>query len=125
MEASGTDLQWYDFNSRCTLKKLLKAIRNIQPGLLSQQVILLHDKSRPHVSLDALTTKHKCRWEVLEHPAYYADLLPSDCRILSLLKKSLQEKRFHTYDEMKQAVHNFRKQPQSFYTKGVGLLPKR
>ena len=49
-----------------------------------------------------------------------------DFHIFWTLKRSLQEKRFHSDDGVKEAVQDFlRNQPQSFYDKGIELLPQR
>ncbi|GBN22449.1 Histone-lysine N-methyltransferase SETMAR [Araneus ventricosus] len=109
-----------------TLTKLRKAIKSKRPGLLTQQVILLHDNARPHVSRETQTTLQNFRWEVLEHPPYSPDLSPYDFHIFGPLKRALQGTRFHSDDEVKKAVQNFLKnQPRSFYSNDIDLLPKR
>ncbi|GBL79465.1 Mariner Mos1 transposase [Araneus ventricosus] len=109
-----------------TLTKLREAIRSKRPSLLTQQVILLHNNVRSHVSHETYTTSQKFRWEVLEHPPYSPDLSPCDFHIFGPLKRALQGTRFHSDDEVKEAVQDFIKnQPRSFYSNGIDLLPKR
>ncbi|GBN45050.1 Histone-lysine N-methyltransferase SETMAR [Araneus ventricosus] len=112
-----------------TLTKLRKAIKSKRPGLLTQQAILLHDNARPYVSRETKKNKKNLqnfRWEVLEHPPYSKDFSPCDFHIFGLLKRALQGERFHSDDEVKEAVEDFlNNQPRSSYSNGIALLPKR
>ncbi|GBM71713.1 Histone-lysine N-methyltransferase SETMAR [Araneus ventricosus] len=91
------------------LTKLRKAIKSKRPGLLTQQVILLHDNARPHVSRETQPTLQKFRFEVLEHPPYSPDLSPCDFHIFGPLKRAFQGTRFHSDHEVKKAVQDFLK----------------
>jgi hypothetical protein len=109
-----------------TLSRLRKAIKSKRPGLLSEQVILLHDNARPHTSHATATHLNKFRWEVLQHPAYSPDLSPCDFHIFGPLKKELKGHRFQSDDEVKERVRDFfMQQPKSFYEKGIESLTQR
>ena len=45
-----------------------KSIRKKRPGMLSGNVILLHDNAHPHTANVTTTTLADMRWEVLPHP---------------------------------------------------------
>ncbi|GFV87138.1 histone-lysine N-methyltransferase SETMAR [Trichonephila clavipes] len=99
------------------LDKLHKATRNKRLCILSPGIIILHDNARSYVDkvcIEALVGK---KWEVLEHPAYSADLLPCDYHILGLLKKSLISQLLHSDHDVKVTVLDwFHDQPTSFFT---------
>ena len=57
-----------------TMQKLRRAIKSKRPGMLSEGIILLHDKDRSHT---AYLMRNKCQrygWETLQHPPYIPDL---------------------------------------------------
>ncbi|GFU11979.1 hypothetical protein TNCV_3265721 [Trichonephila clavipes] len=61
--------------------------------MLSSDVTILHDNTRPHVAkVYAETLTHK-KWKVLEHPAYSPDLSHCDYHIFGQTKKSLMGQR--------------------------------
>jgi histone-lysine N-methyltransferase SETMAR len=72
-----------------TLKKLHGAIQNKQCGMLSWDVVMLHDNARPQTATatqDLITTF--C-WEQFNHPPYSPDLVPSDFHVFLHLKTFL------------------------------------
>jgi len=50
-----------------TLHKLRRALRNKRPG---QNIIILHDNTRPHAARLTSEAIAKMGWEVLPHPSY-------------------------------------------------------
>lgn len=95
---------------QATLKKLKEAIRRKRPGLLSQGVLLLHDNARPHIARDTRNLLDSWHWEILPHPAYSPDLAPSDFHLFPKLKKHLRGQRFHSDDDVKEAVGDWLRQ---------------
>ena len=109
-----------EFLPQGRITKLRKAIKNKQPGLLTQGVVVLHDNVCPYISKETQRALNTLRWEVLEHSPYSLDMSPCDFHIFGSLKRALNEKHFHSDDGMKVAMQDFlRNQPQSFYGKAV------
>ncbi|XP_035227713.1 histone-lysine N-methyltransferase SETMAR-like [Stegodyphus dumicola] len=109
-----------------TLMKLRQAIKK-RLGLLTQEVILLHNNARPHIS-------NTGNPEDLKHiplgsfvaPPYSLDMSPCDFHVFGPFKRALQGKRFHSDDGVKEAMQDvLRNHPQSFYSKGIELLLQR
>jgi hypothetical protein len=75
--------------------KLLKdrvkppAFRSKRRGRSAISVCLLHDKARMHTAAVTTGTLKEMQWEVLPHPAYSPDLVPSDFHLLSPIKEAL------------------------------------
>ena len=53
-----------------TLQELRQAIRRKQPGLLTNEVILLDDNARPHTAKATQELLRTFCWYSLEHPPY-------------------------------------------------------
>lgn len=65
-------------------------------------------------------------WEVLPHPAYSTDLVPSDFYPFRLIKDALLVKRFGNTEDVKEVVQNrLRDQSKEFFTKELGKLQER
>jgi len=113
--------------SYCTiLTKLRATIRRKRPGLLTKEVLLLHDNVRPHSANQTTVTLRSFKWEVLQHPPYSPDLAPSDFQLSGPLKHHLSGERFPDGDAVERAVRAwFRQQPKEFYAAGFQGLVKR
>ena len=100
--------------------ELRPAIRTKRRGLLSPDVLLLHDNARPHTAIHTLQTLVKLGFTVLEHLAYSPDLAPSDYHLFGPLKDALRGCRF-TWDKgVKKAVHEWlAAQPKTFFSEGI------
>jgi transposase len=59
-----------------TLNKLRRALREERPK--QKTVVLQHDNARSHTAHLPLQTIQKNGWELLSHPPYSPDLVPSD-----------------------------------------------
>ncbi|UYV64057.1 hypothetical protein LAZ67_2006419 [Cordylochernes scorpioides] len=86
------------------VNKLKPGIRNKRRGKLSKGVLFLHDNARPHTSSKTVSTIIKLGFEVLEHPAYSADLVSSDYFLFGLLKKELKGRRFDSDEDVQKVA---------------------
>jgi [histone H3]-lysine36 N-dimethyltransferase SETMAR len=91
-----------------------------------QKVILLHDKTRPHVAKTVRERIENLGREVLPHPAYSPDLAPSDYRLFRSMQHFFQEKIYTEVESIKKDVDSyFSSRPKSFYNSGIQPLPER
>jgi len=66
------------------------------------------------------------KYELLEHPPYSPDLVPSDFHLFPNLKKFVAGKRFLSNEEMIAAVNAyFEGFPKTHFRDGIKLLEKR
>jgi histone-lysine N-methyltransferase SETMAR len=66
--------------------------------------------------------RHIMKFEVLPHPPYSPDLVPSDFHLFGPLKESLRGCKFNL-DDVQLAVHEWlRGQPQEFFSSGIQVL---
>ncbi|GFG38971.1 hypothetical protein Cfor_12576, partial [Coptotermes formosanus] len=69
----------------------------------------------PHIAICTLTTLQTLTWKVLDHPAYRADLVPSDSHLFGSINEALRCQRFADDDEVTETVHDkLRTKPQIF-----------
>jgi hypothetical protein len=81
-------------DSHCgTLTLLQSAFRKKCPGILVDNVVLLHD-ARRHVANRTAAQLQSFRREIMEHAAYSPDLTPSDNHVFDPLNKFLASQRF-------------------------------
>jgi len=85
-----------------TLQKLHRAIQNKRHGVLSRSVVMIHDNTRPHTTMQNLIMTFG--WEQFDHPPYSPDLATSDFHLFLHLKSFLAGRRFHNDSEVKEAV---------------------
>ena len=82
--------------------------------------MLLHDIARSHTAAHSVETLKKLNFEVLEHPPYIADLVPSDYHLFGPLKQALRDRRITTDQQLKETVHAWLvSQPKTFYSEGT------
>jgi len=93
-----------------TLKKLKRAIRRKRPGLVDDQILLLHDNARPHSALRTVEAIQKFGWSVLPHPPYSPDLAPSDYHLFGKMKESLRGNQYGSIDDVGYALRAWIKQ---------------
>jgi histone-lysine N-methyltransferase SETMAR len=70
--------------------KLKPAIRFKRRGKLRNDIILLHDNTRPHT----VKTINELGFQLMEHPPYSPDLAPGDLDVFSPMKEALRGRRF-------------------------------
>jgi hypothetical protein len=58
-------------------------------GFLSKRVLLLHDNAHPHTAVRTMDTVCALKFEVLKHPPYSPDLLPSDFHLFGPMTEHL------------------------------------
>ena len=115
-----------DTYSQLLRDELKPAIRTKRRGLLKKGVLLLHDDARPHTARRTIETITDLGFEVLPHPPYSPDLAPSDFHLFGPLKEALSGRKFHSDDEVQEAVHSWLKgRPKSFFASGIRALVGR
>jgi transposase len=72
--------------------------------------LLLHDNARPHTARASIDVLETLKFEVLSHPPYSPDLVPSDSHFFPHLKRDFKGTHFTSDDEVKQAVTSWIKQ---------------
>ncbi|XP_014293834.1 histone-lysine N-methyltransferase SETMAR-like [Halyomorpha halys] len=82
------------------LDQLQEMIREKMPGLVRKTVIFHQDNPRSHKSAITMAKLHELRYELLPHPPYSPDLLPSDFHLLPKLKIFLGGGRYPTTEEL-------------------------
>ena len=65
-------------------------------------------------------------FEILQHPPYSPDLVPSNYNIFGSLKEALRSRRFTSDEEVKEAVHAWLQEyHKSFFSAGIQKLVER
>jgi hypothetical protein len=81
---------------------------------------------RPHTAAATQDLIATFGWEQFDHPSYSPDLAPSDFHMFLHLKTFLGGRRFHDYNDVKEAVNTwFALQAASFYNAGIQKLVPR
>jgi len=106
-----------------TLHKLRRALCDKHP---ERNIIILHDNTHPHATRLTLEAIAKMGWEVLPHPSYSPDLVPSDYHLFGFVKDQLRGQRYETTVEIQKAVCQcLRMVGMEFYRRGIFKLPER
>lgn len=109
-----------------TLRKLRRAIQNKRRGLLTKGVCLLHDNARPHTANVPKQLLSSYGWDVLSHPPYFPDLVPSDYHLFTSLKMHMGGKRFSSDEEVMEEVKKWSKElAGDFFDTGIKKLIPR
>ena len=89
--------------------------------------VLFHRDNAPcHKSMKTMVKLNELRLELLPHPSYSADLVPSDYQLFANIKKMHQGKKFGSNEEViAETEANFQGKDKSFYKKGIEKLEKR
>ena len=85
-----------------TLQKLHRAIQNKRRGMLAWGVVMIHDNTRPHTSMQNLITTFDC--EQLDNLPHSPDLAQSGFHLFLHPKSFLAGRWFHEDSEVKEAV---------------------
>jgi hypothetical protein len=89
-----------------TLNKLQRSIQNKRRGMLTNGVVLLHDKAWPHTAARTNALMNLFNWEIFDHSPYSPDLLPSGYHLFTKMVW-LATGRFHTNEELMDGVSNW------------------
>jgi histone-lysine N-methyltransferase SETMAR len=105
--------------------KLRDAIRRKRPGQLAGGALLHRDNARPHRALATRERIQELQWELLEHPPYSPDLVPSDFHLFGSLRKHLGGKCFAD-EEVETEVRKWLGQESKyFYASGFDAMVNR
>jgi transposase len=86
-------------------------------------MLLLHDNARLHTACATLDALETLKSEVLSHPPYSPDIVPSDFHFFPHLKRDDKETHFTSDDEVKQAVTSWiRQRTPEFFIDGMRKL---
>jgi histone-lysine N-methyltransferase SETMAR len=107
------------------LSKLQDAIHRKRPGPLARGVLLHHDNARPDTATATHETIQELQRELLEHPPYSPDFVPSDSNPFGPLKSHLGGKRFADEVVETEVQKWLRQQSNDFYTAGFDARVKR
>ena len=81
----------------------LRVVRGERPDLLNN-VTILRDNPRSHITWNVKHQLERWEWDVLEHPTYYPDLSPYEFDVFLKVKEPLRGRRFRTRDDIHAAV---------------------
>jgi len=88
--------------------------------------MLLHDNARPHVAKAVKKKLMQLEWKVLPHPTYSPDLAPLDYYLFQSMQHGLVDTHFRNYEDVQKWIDEWiASKDQSFYRRGIYLLPKR
>ena len=91
-----------------------------------RKVRLLHDNARSHTAKVTRQKLEELWWEVLLHPPYSPDLVPSNYHLFRSLRNHLVTKRFDNETDLKSDVEVFFSAlSKKFFVDGIVDLPKR
>lgn len=109
------------------LDKLKDAIEEKRPVLSNRKgVVFHHDNARPHTSLVTRQKLLELDWDVLSHPPYSPDLVPSDYHLFRSMQNSLNGKIFNNADDVRShLIQFFNSKDQTFYERGIFTLLER
>ena len=108
------------------LDQLRTAIRVKRQDKLSKGVLLQQDNARVHTSKDAMDAVERNGYELIQHPAYLPDLVPSDFFLFPNLEKDIRGLHFRSDEEVVTAVEEWVnvKDP-DFFSSGLMALEHR
>ena len=102
--------------------------------LLSKRVLLLHDNACLHTAARTVDTLHALKFEVLKHPPFSLDLVPSDFHLFGPTKEHLWGQKFEDDNEVLEVMQSWLKSRQkaffwsasaSLWTGGPRVLQSR
>ena len=91
---------------------------------MKKKKALFHQDNAPcHKSLATMAKLNELSFELLPHPPYSPNLVPSDYYLLADLEKGCQGKRFYSNEEsITETNAYFEAKDKSFYKKGIEIL---
>ena len=92
-------------------------------------MILQHDNARPNVAKVVKTYLETLKWEVLPHPPYSPDVVPSDYHLFRSMAHGLADQHFRSYEEVKNWIDSWiavdSPKDDQFFRRGIRTLPER
>jgi transposase len=73
-------------------------------GMLTTDVVFLHDNARSHTAACTQALLEHFNWELFDHPPYRRELTPSDYLMFTYLKSWLGSQRFNNNKELMESV---------------------
>ncbi|GFY34308.1 histone-lysine N-methyltransferase SETMAR [Trichonephila clavipes] len=109
------------------LDKLNDALQQKMSELINRKGVVFHqDNARPHTSLVTRQKLLQLEWDTMPHPPYSPDLAPSDYYLFRSLRNFLDGKTSTSNEEVKNHLDQFFvSKDQTFYERGIMLLPER
>ena len=90
------------------------------------KVILLHDNARPHIAVPVKTYLETFKWELLPHPPYSPDIVPSDFHLFRSMTHGLSQQHFTSYENTKNCVDSWiASKDEAFFRRCIRMLPER
>ncbi|GBP69257.1 Protein polybromo-1 [Eumeta japonica] len=94
--------------------------RDVEWRFLTCELLLQRQKRKVKTYLEMLQS------EVLLHPPYSPDIVPSDFHLLRSIAHGLAAQRFHSYEEAKKWIDSWiASKDMSFFRRGIHILPER
>ncbi|KAJ7344583.1 hypothetical protein JRQ81_000533, partial [Phrynocephalus forsythii] len=81
-------------------KKLCDALKQKRYGMISKGVHLPADNAPVHTDQASVVTAHRLGYELLQHPPYSHDLVPSNFFLFPEMKKPLRGRRFDNREDV-------------------------
>jgi histone-lysine N-methyltransferase SETMAR len=98
-------------------------IQNNGLGMLTSDVVLLHDNARPHTAVCTQALLEHFNWKLLDHPPYSPDLSRSDHHLFTYLKNCLRSQCFNNNKELMEGVKTWQSsQAEDFFPTGIQKL---
>ena len=92
-------------------------------SLVNRMGSIPHDNTRPHITQAMLQKLNKMGYEVLPHPPYLPNLLPTNYHIFKQINNFLQGKCFYNQQEAENSFQEFiESQIMGFYTTEINKL---
>ena len=109
------------------LDQLKLVIDKKRSALANRKGVIFHqDNARPHVSIRTQEKLRELGWDILIHPSYSPDLVPSDYHLFRSLQNTLNGKNFNCLGAVQNHISNFfESKSNSFFSKGIFNLPNR
>lgn len=87
------------------------------------KVILQHDNAPSHTAKAVEATISELGWELLPHPPYSPDLVPSDYHLFSSMAHALSQEHFNNYEDVKKWLDDwFASKCERFFWEGIHNL---
>jgi histone-lysine N-methyltransferase SETMAR len=107
------------------LRRLEEVIQQKLPGR-RHGVILQHGNARPHTANMTKAAIQGFEWEILPHPPYFSDLVPSDYHLLRSLSNNMRGDFFNNDAELQNCLDDFfTAKPADFFKRGIEILHER